>query len=94
MDTKYLSKFKVTKVSKTLSENNINYDFQHLVRNTPNDDSMITTNHEELQYLDLIRTILRDGTTKDDRTGTGTYSLFGQSMRYSLDSSFPLLTTK
>lgn len=55
---------------------------------------MITTNHEELQYLDLIRTILRDGTTKDDRTGTGTYSLFGQSMRYSLDSSFPLLTTK
>jgi len=53
------------------------------------------TEHEEEQYLGLIRKIIQCGNRKGDRTGTGTLSLFGAQMRFSLrNGSFPLLTTK
>lgn len=46
------------------------------------------------QYLELCKHILNDGHYKDDRTNTGTYSIFGYQTRYNLNDGFPLLTTK
>jgi thymidylate synthase len=48
----------------------------------------------ERQYLDLLAEVLESGARKTDRTGTGTLSLFGRQLRFELDGSFPLLTTK
>ncbi len=46
------------------------------------------------QYLDLMRHVRDDGNFKDDRTGTGTYSVFGYQCRYDLSEGFPCITTK
>ena len=48
----------------------------------------------ELQYINLIKHILENGISKDDRTGVGTLSIFSYNMKFNLRESFPLLTTK
>jgi thymidylate synthase len=50
--------------------------------------------HDENQYLELIKQIIEKGVTRSDRTGVGNISIFGAQMRFSLRDQFPLLTTK
>ncbi len=52
------------------------------------------SNRGEQQYLDLVGEVLERGARKTDRTGTGTLSVFGRQLRFELERSFPLLTTK
>ncbi|ESN94829.1 hypothetical protein HELRODRAFT_87612 [Helobdella robusta] len=55
----------------------------------------LTSPHEELQYINLVNQIITNGHLKSDRTGTGTRSIFGTQMRFSLrNDTIPLLTTK
>lgn len=49
---------------------------------------------DEYEYLNLLNKVLEDGTCKDDRTGTGTISLFGTKMEFDISETIPILTTK
>ncbi len=51
-------------------------------------------NNLDKSYLELLQDILDNGVTKQDRTGTGTLSVFGRQIRHKMSEGFPLLTTK
>ena len=51
-------------------------------------------NNLDKQYTDLLQDILDNGVTKQDRTGTGTLSVFGRTIRHDMKTGFPALTTK
>ena len=51
-------------------------------------------NSLDIKYKNLLRQVLFSGTNKEDRTGTGTKSIFGASIRHNMDEGFPILTTK
>lgn len=53
-----------------------------------------TYESEESGYLNLLLKVLEEGTQREDRTGVGTYSLFGEKLEFDLSEYFPLLTTK
>lgn len=59
-----------------------------------NSEVVIMTNESEKTYLNFLQHILDNGVKKEDRTGTGTISVFGYQMRYDLTKGFPLFTTK
>ena len=51
-------------------------------------------NNLDRQYTDLLQDILDNGVRKEDRTGTGTISVFGRQIRHKMSEGFPVLTTK
>jgi len=90
--------FKLESITKTTSYQDIPLDFceYHRLYNivTPMGRRLPTIQHEEQQYLDMIKDIIATGTASDDRTGVGTIAKFGAQMRFCLKKTFPLLTTK
>jgi len=80
--------------SKTGSEQTISERFATLSKLSQNIQPTYRTDHEEYQYLDLLKDILDNGTCEEGRNGR-TKSVFGRSMRFSLkDGTIPILTTK
>ena len=85
--------FNLTYVSKFYSENNIYYRYKEFTSIKCN-NVQTWKNQEELKYLEVLNKIITKGLVREDRTGVGTYSLFGERFEYDISDTFPALTTK
>jgi dihydrofolate reductase/thymidylate synthase len=85
--------YQLTDYSDVITENGVSYQFCEYDRKAFL-GKPVSYSHGELQYLNLIDTVLQYGNIKPDRTGTGVKSLFGAQCRFDLRKEFPLLTTK
>ncbi|KAG1671709.1 hypothetical protein FOA52_007501 [Chlamydomonas sp. UWO 241] len=94
------SRFRVWSASAPMEEDGIRYTFAcYTAESAPGGGPVklprgMASRHDEQQYLELVDRIVSTGVYRPDRTGTGTHSLFGTSMRFDLRHTFPLLTTK
>ena len=93
--------FVAREVSKSMAHKSYNYDFTRWINPKLFGEcydeysiDVFNTRHEEYQYIDLVKDIIKRGNRKDDRTGVGTLSTFGNIMRFDLSQTFPLITTK
>ena len=95
-----ISSFGFTKIKETSgphADGDVSYTFQEICKESAPQQLIPNPSlqHEEMQYLRMIEKILLHGNKRMDRTGTGTLSCFGETMRYSLrDGTIPVLTTK
>ena len=87
------NEFKLTYISKFYYESNNYYRYLEYVPIT-NNSIKIWKNVEEEAYLKTLKNIITSGIQTDDRTGVGTYSIFGEKFTYNLEDTFPALTTK
>lgn len=88
-----VDKFSIISVSKFEEEKGLH--FRYLVyQNNEHLTQSVWRNEEEYQYLEMLNKILNDGLDRDDRTGVGTLSTFGEQFKYDLRETFPILTTK
>ena len=87
------NKYKLSYVSKVYNENNNYYRYTEYI-NRQNNIIKPWINLEEMQYLNTLENIMSNGILTEDRTGVGTYSIFGEKFTYNLEDTFPALTTK
>lgn len=91
------ARFKLWSSSPPHYDHGVKYTFACYTREMESEIQLppaVASRHEELQYLELVDRVLREGAFRMDRTGLGTYSTFGSVMRFNLRHTFPLLTTK
>lgn len=84
--------YKITSYSNKMYSEDEKCNFQFITYDRV--DGIVENCSSDLRYLKLVHSILLSGSFRDDRTGTGTISLFAKQLRFNIDNSVPLLTTK